>query len=78
MTPLESFYLRTEGLPWSRSIPGQNDSPGVVSEALNDSPGVVSSQDIICCGMEQLKVSHSVLGWNESRGIILSWDRTTP
>ena len=30
MTLLESFYLRTEGLPWSRSIPGQNDSPGVV------------------------------------------------
>ena len=28
--PLESFHPRTEGLPWSRSIPGQNDSPGVV------------------------------------------------
>ena len=30
MTPLESFYHRVAELPWSRSIPGQNDSPGVV------------------------------------------------
>ena len=29
-TPRESFYPRTERLPWSRSILGQNDSPGVV------------------------------------------------
>ena len=29
-TPLESFYPRTEGVSWSRSIPGQKDSTGVV------------------------------------------------
>ena len=23
-------------------------------------------------------MSHSVLGWNDSRGVILSWDGTTP
>ena len=28
--------------------------------------------------MERLQGSHSVLGWNDSRGVILSWDRTTP
>ena len=31
-----------------------------------------------CPGMERLQWSHSILGWNDSRGIILSWDRTTP
>ena len=30
MSPLASFYSRTVGLPWSRSISGLNDSPGVV------------------------------------------------
>ena len=30
MTTLESFRPRTEGIPRSRSIPGQIDSPGVV------------------------------------------------
>ena len=30
MTPLESFYPRTEWLPWSRYIPGENDSSRVV------------------------------------------------
>ena len=28
--------------------------------------------------MERFQGSHSVLGWNDSRGVILSWDRTTP
>ena len=28
--------------------------------------------------MERLHGSHSVLGWNDSTGVILSWDRTTP
>ena len=27
---MESFYPRTQGLAWSRSIPGQIESPGVV------------------------------------------------
>ena len=30
MTPRDSFYLRTERLPWSRFILGLNDSTGVV------------------------------------------------
>ena len=29
-------------------------------------------------GIERLQGSHSVLGWNDSRGIILSWDGTVP
>ena len=28
--------------------------------------------------MELFQGSHSILGWNESRGVILSWDGTTP
>ena len=28
--------------------------------------------------MERLQGSHTVLGWNDSRGVILSWDRTIP
>ena len=31
-----------------------------------------------CPRMERLEGSHSVLGWNDSRGVILSWDGTTP
>ena len=31
-----------------------------------------------CPGMEQLQGSLSVLGCNNSRGVILSWDGTTP
>ena len=31
-----------------------------------------------CPGMEQLQGSHSVLGWNDSRGVYLSWDGVTP
>ena len=27
--------------------------------------------------MERLQGSHSVLGWNDSRGVLLSWDGTT-
>ena len=28
--------------------------------------------------MEQLQGSPSVLGWNDPKGVILSWDGTTP
>ena len=28
--------------------------------------------------MERLQGSHSVLGWNDSTGVILSWDGLTP
>ena len=57
MTPMESFYSRTELLPWIRSIPGLIDSPEVVLTrdrmtplesffpGENDYPGVVLSQD---------------------------------
>ena len=31
-----------------------------------------------CPEMDRLQGSHSVLGWNDSRGVILSWDGTTP
>ena len=31
-----------------------------------------------CPGMERLQGSHSVQGWNESRGVMLSWDGTIP
>ena len=31
-----------------------------------------------CPGMERFQGSHSVLGWNNSRGVNLSWDGTTP
>ena len=31
-----------------------------------------------CPTMERLQKSHSVLGWNDSRGVIMSWDGTTP
>ena len=30
-----------------------------------------------CPRMERLQGSHSVLGWNDSRGVVLSWDGTT-
>ena len=28
--------------------------------------------------IERVQGSHSVLGWNDTRGVILSWDGTTP
>ena len=31
-----------------------------------------------CPGMERLQGSPSVLEWNDSRGVLLSWDGTTP
>ena len=30
-----------------------------------------------CCGMERLQGSPSVLGWKDSRVVLLSWDATT-
>ena len=38
MAPMESFYPRTEWLPWSRSIPGLNYSPGVVLSQYRMAP----------------------------------------
>ena len=31
-----------------------------------------------CPGMKRFQGSHFVLGWNDSRRVILSWDGTTP
>ena len=31
-----------------------------------------------CPRMERLQGSHSILGWQDSRGIFMSWDGTTP
>ena len=31
-----------------------------------------------CSEIERLQGSHSVLGYNDSRGVFLSWDRPTP
>ena len=31
-----------------------------------------------CPGIERLQGSPSVLGWKDCRGVILSWDGTTP
>ena len=31
-----------------------------------------------CSGIERLQESPSVLGWNDSRGLLLSWNGTTP
>ena len=36
------------------------------------------SRESFCPRKERLKGSHSVLGWNDSRGVILSYDGTTP
>ena len=44
---------------------GWNDSGGV-------SPGGTTPGESFCPGMERLHGSHSVLGWNDSRGVILS------
>ena len=35
-------------------------------------------EESFCPGMERLMGSPSVLGWNDSRGISLSWEGTTP
>ena len=50
---------------------GLNNSRGV-------SPGVTTPGESYCPGMERFQGSHSVLRWNDSKGVIRSWDRTTP
>ena len=39
---------------------------------------VTTPGESFCPGIEQPQGSHSVLGWNDSRGIILSWAGTVP
>ena len=62
MTPLELFHPGTEGLLWNRFTSWDRTTPG----------------ESFCPRMKGLQGSHSVLGWNDSRGVILSWDGTTP
>ena len=69
MTPLESFYPRTEGLLWSRYIPGLKDSPGVV--ITQDRMALLESIDP---RTEGLNWSRSIPGQNGSPGVIPSQD----
>ena len=39
--------------------------------------GRTTPGESFCPGIERLQGSHSVLGWNDSRGVILFWDGTT-
>ena len=38
---------------------------------------VKTPEESFCPGMERLQGSHSVLGWNDSKGVLLSMDGTT-
>ena len=38
----------------------------------------MTPEESFCPGMKRVKLIHSVLGWNDTRGVILSWDGTTP
>ena len=72
MTSLESFYPRTERLPWSHSIPGQNVSDGVLLSQDRTTP------------LESfypkagLPWSRSIPEQDDSTGVVLSQDRITP
>ena len=50
---------------------GWNDSRGV-------RPGGTTPGESFCAGKERIQGSHSVIEWNDSRGVILYWDGTTP
>ena len=84
MTPLESFYGRTEFFPWSCSNPGQKDSPGVVLSQDRMTPLESLTEDrmtpleSISPGMERLPFSSSIPGLNDSPGVIPSQDKMTP
>ena len=68
-TPGDLFCHGMERLHWSQSW--WKDSRGVI-------PGGTTPGESFCPAMERLQGRHYVLGWNDSRGVILSWDRTTP
>ena len=38
---------------------------------------ITTTGESFCPRIERLQVSHSFLGWNDSRGVILYWDGTT-
>ena len=67
MILLESFYPRTEKLPWSRSIPGQNDSSGVVQ-----SQGRMTLLESFYPRTEGLPWSRSIPGQNDYPGVVPS------
>ena len=66
-------------MSWDGTTLGESFCPGM--ERLHEEsfyPGMERLQgNQFCPGMERLQGSHSVLGWNDSRGVILSWDGTT-
>ena len=68
-------------LSWDRTTPGESFCQGVIlswSHSVLESfcPGFIPGQ--MDSRKELLQGSNSVLGWNDSRGDILSWDGTTP
>ena len=67
MTPLESFYPRAEGLPLSRSIPGQNDSP--VDVLSQDRMTLLES---FYPRTERLPWKPYIPGQNDSDGVVLT------
>ena len=58
-------------------IPGQNDSRGVILSLNGTIPGESFSAgettpgESFCPGIERPQGSHSVLGWNDFRGVIV-------
>ena len=65
MTSLESFYARVEGLPLSRSIRGQKDSPGVVLSQDRLTP----LESFFSTRTEGLRWSLSIPGQKDSDGV---------
>ena len=66
-------------LSWDRTTPLESFCHWM--EGLQGSHSVLDGTtpgETFCLGMERLQGSHSVLGWNDSRGVLLSWDGTTP
>ena len=59
--------------PWSRSIPGQNDSPRVVLSQDRRTP-----LESFYPWTESLPLNRSIPGQKDSPGVVLSQDRMTP
>ena len=61
------------------TTPGESFCPGM--ERLQWSHSVLGWNDYgesFCPGINRLQGSHSLLELKDSRGVILSWDETTP
>ena len=69
MTPMESFYPRTEELHWSRFIPGHNDSERVVLSHDRMTP-----LESFYPRAEGFPWSRSIPGQNDYPGVVLSKD----